>query len=80
MLSFFAGWLRFPISDGFVGITVRYIQVVALAARRSMQIQYQVHVVGLTPGQQAVGHLETFVDPGVLPGNGSFQPASVYKL
>jgi hypothetical protein len=45
-------------------------QVVALAARRGVQVEDQVHAVRLGPGEQRVDAAEAVLEPAVLAGDG----------
>src|SRR6185437_13809993 len=49
----------------FGGIAVGDIVVIPLAARRGVHIEDEVEVVGLAPGEQAIGEDKSFLQPGV---------------
>ncbi|KIU01062.1 hypothetical protein QU38_02680, partial [Staphylococcus aureus] len=65
-----AAILRALPQRGSGGIAIGDRQVVALAARRGVQVEDQVHAVRLGPGEQRVDAAEAVLEPAVLAGDG----------
>ena len=55
---------------GLGGVVIRNCCIVALTARRSVQVEDHVHLVLLAPGHHAVGQLESDLQPRVLARHG----------